>query len=35
MSSLAAVLLIAGAALMVAEAHVPSHGALATGATAR
>jgi membrane-bound ClpP family serine protease len=34
MSSLATVLLIAGAALMVAEAHVPSHGVLATGATA-
>jgi membrane-bound ClpP family serine protease len=32
MSMLGAVLVIVGAALMVAEAHVPSHGALGTGA---
>jgi membrane-bound serine protease (ClpP class) len=34
MSSLSVVLVIVGAALMVAEAHVPSHGALGTGAVA-
>jgi membrane-bound serine protease (ClpP class) len=34
MSALGAILVVAGAALMVAEAHVPSHGALATGAAA-
>src|SRR5438046_3013113 len=34
MSALGAILVILGAALMVAEAHVPSHGALATGAAA-
>jgi membrane-bound serine protease (ClpP class) len=34
MSSLSVVLVIVGAALMVAEAHVPSHGALGTGAAA-
>lgn len=34
MSAIAAILLIAGAALMVAEAHVPTHGVLATGAAA-
>jgi membrane-bound serine protease (ClpP class) len=34
MSALGAILVIVGAALMVAEAHVPSHGALGTGAAA-
>jgi len=34
MSTLGAILVIVGAALMVAEAHVPSHGALSTGAAA-
>src|SRR3954466_12787009 len=34
MSTLGVVLVVAGAALMVAEAHVPSHGALGTGAAA-
>jgi membrane-bound ClpP family serine protease len=34
LSALGAVLVIVGAALMVAEAHVPSHGALGTGAAA-
>jgi membrane-bound ClpP family serine protease len=34
MSTLGAVLVVLGAALMVAEAHVPSHGVLATGAAA-
>jgi membrane-bound serine protease (ClpP class) len=33
-SSLGAILVAVGAALMVAEAHVPSHGALGTGAAA-
>jgi membrane-bound serine protease (ClpP class) len=32
MSALGAILVILGAALMVAEAHVPSHGALGAGA---
>jgi membrane-bound ClpP family serine protease len=32
MSTLGVILMIIGAALMVAEAHVPSHGALGTGA---
>jgi membrane-bound serine protease (ClpP class) len=34
MSTLGVVLVILGAALMVAEAHVPSHGVLGTGAAA-
>ena len=34
MSAIAAILVIAGAALMVAEAHVPTHGVLSTGAAA-
>jgi membrane-bound ClpP family serine protease len=34
MSALGAILVILGAALMVAEAHVPSHGALGAGAAA-
>jgi membrane-bound serine protease (ClpP class) len=34
MSVLGVILVIAGAALMVAEAHLPSHGVLATGAAA-
>jgi membrane-bound ClpP family serine protease len=34
MSAIAAMLLIAGAALMVAEAHVPTHGVLGAGAAA-
>lgn len=34
MSTLGAVLVILGAALMVAEAHVPSHGVMSTGAAA-
>jgi membrane-bound ClpP family serine protease len=34
MSALGAVLVVLGAALVVAEAHVPSHGALGTGAAA-
>ena len=34
MATLSIVLVIMGAALMVAEAHVPSHGALGTGAAA-
>lgn len=34
MSTLGIVLMIVGAALVVAEAHVPSHGALGTAATA-
>ena len=34
MSSFSVVLVIVGAALMVAEAHVPSHGALGAGAVA-
>ncbi len=34
MSTLGIVLVVIGAALMVAEAHVPSHGVLATAATA-
>jgi membrane-bound ClpP family serine protease len=34
MSTLGIVLMAVGAALMVAEAHVPSHGALGTGAAA-
>jgi membrane-bound ClpP family serine protease len=34
MSTLGAILVIVGAALMVAEAHVPSHGVLSTGAAA-
>jgi membrane-bound ClpP family serine protease len=32
MSTLGVILVVMGAALMVAEAHLPSHGALATGA---
>jgi membrane-bound ClpP family serine protease len=32
MSTLGVILVLVGAALMVAEAHVPSHGALGTGA---
>jgi|SRR5215216_7663190 len=32
MSTLGIILVVAGAALMVAEAHVPSHGVLGTGA---
>jgi membrane-bound ClpP family serine protease len=34
MSTLGAILVVLGAALMVAEAHVPSHGALGAGAAA-
>jgi membrane-bound ClpP family serine protease len=34
MSALGLVLVVVGAALMVAEAHLPSHGVLATGAVA-
>jgi membrane-bound ClpP family serine protease len=34
MSTLGVILVVMGAALMVAEAHLPSHGALATGAVA-
>jgi membrane-bound ClpP family serine protease len=34
MSALGAILVVLGAALMVAEAHVPSHGALGAGAAA-
>jgi membrane-bound ClpP family serine protease len=34
MSTLGVILVLVGAALMVAEAHVPSHGALGTGAAA-
>jgi membrane-bound ClpP family serine protease len=34
MSTLGVILVILGAALMVAEAHVPTHGALGTGAAA-
>jgi membrane-bound ClpP family serine protease len=34
MSTLGIILVVAGAALMVAEAHVPSHGVLGTGAAA-
>jgi membrane-bound serine protease (ClpP class) len=34
MSTLGVVLVIAGAALMVAEAHLPSHGVMGTGAAA-
>src|SRR5215218_8690595 len=34
MSMLGVMLVLVGAALMVAEAHVPSHGALGTGAAA-
>jgi membrane-bound ClpP family serine protease len=34
MSTLGAVLVVLGAALMVAEAHVPTHGVLGTGAAA-
>lgn len=34
MSTLGVVLVVVGAALMVAEAHVPTHGLLATAATA-
>jgi membrane-bound ClpP family serine protease len=34
MATLGIMLVLAGAALMVAEAHVPSHGALGTGAAA-
>ena len=34
MSAIAAILVVAGAALLVAEAHVPTHGVLATGAAA-
>ena len=34
MSALGAILVIVGAALMVAEAHMPSHGVLGTGAAA-
>jgi membrane-bound serine protease (ClpP class) len=34
MSMLGVILVLVGAALMVAEAHVPSHGALGTGAAA-
>ena len=34
MSTLGVILVIVGAALMVAEAHVPSHGALGAGAAA-
>jgi membrane-bound ClpP family serine protease len=34
MSTLGVILLVVGAALMVVEAHVPSHGALGTGAAA-
>jgi membrane-bound serine protease (ClpP class) len=34
MSALGLTLVVVGAALMVAEAHVPSHGALGTGAAA-
>jgi membrane-bound ClpP family serine protease len=34
MSTLGVILVIVGAALMVAEAHVPSHGVLGTGAAA-
>jgi membrane-bound ClpP family serine protease len=33
-STLGVILVVVGAALMVAEAHVPSHGALSTGAAA-
>jgi membrane-bound ClpP family serine protease len=32
MSTLGIVLVVVGSALMVAEAHLPSHGVLATGA---
>ena len=34
MSDLGVVLVVVGVALMVAEAHLPSHGVLATGAVA-
>ena len=34
MSTLGVILVIFGAALMIAEAHVPSHGVLGTGAAA-
>ena len=34
MSTLAVILVLVGAALMVAEAHVPTHGVLGTGAVA-
>jgi len=34
MSAIAAILVITGAALMVAEAHMPTHGILSTGAAA-
>jgi len=34
MSPLGVILVLAGAALMIAEAHVPSHGVLGTGAAA-
>jgi membrane-bound serine protease (ClpP class) len=34
MSPLGVILMLAGAALMIAEAHVPSHGVLGTGAAA-
>jgi membrane-bound serine protease (ClpP class) len=34
MSTLGIILVVAGAALMVAEAHMPSHGVLGTGAAA-
>src|SRR5829696_2002064 len=34
MSTLGIILVVAGAALMVAEAHVPTHGVLGTGAAA-
>jgi membrane-bound ClpP family serine protease len=34
MSALGVILVMVGAALMVAEAHVPTHGALGTGAAA-
>ena len=34
MATLGVILVVVGAALMVAEAHVPSHGALGTGAAA-
>ena len=34
MSTLGAILVVVGAALLVAEAHVPSHGVLGTGAAA-
>ena len=34
MSTLGVILVIVGAALMVTEAHVPTHGALGTGAVA-